>query len=86
LTWVQDSNGLPFIANSNQGSVLGNLVGPNRDTSADDLIKEVLSSVEVPEKSAWTVFPTEIGLHQTIHNKKAKKPRPTTGSQKNPIQ
>lgn len=48
ITWKKDSNGLPFIASSNQG--IGSSVWwPNKDHPADEPDKGVLISVEVPE-------------------------------------
>ncbi len=48
LTWTQDSNGKPFIANSNQG-IGSSIWWPNRDHPADEPDQGVLLSVEVPE-------------------------------------
>ena len=48
LTWSKDSNGLPFIANSNQG--LGaSIWWPNKDHGYDEPDQGVLMSVTVPE-------------------------------------
>lgn len=48
LTWKKDSNGLPFIANSNQG--LGaSIWWPNKDHMYDEPDQGVLISVTVPE-------------------------------------
>jgi aminopeptidase N len=68
LTWNQDSNGLPFIANSNQG-IGSSIWWPNRDHPADEPDKGVLISVEVPEN----LMDVSNGrLIKTDHNKKAK--------------
>jgi aminopeptidase N len=48
LTWKMDSNGLPFIANSNQG-IGSSIWWPNKDHPADEPDQGVLISVEVPE-------------------------------------
>jgi len=48
ITWQQDSNGLPFIASSNQG--LGaSIWWPNKDHPYDEPDNGTLISVEVPE-------------------------------------
>lgn len=68
LTWEKDSNGLPFIANSNQG--IGSSVWwPSRDHPADEPDKGVLISVTVPEN----LMDVSNGrLIKTDHDKKAK--------------
>ena len=68
LTWSRDSNGLPFIANSNQG--IGSSVWwPNKDHPADEPDQGVLISVEAPEN----LMDVSNGrLIRTTHNKKAK--------------
>ena len=48
LTWKQDSNGLPFVANSNQG-IGSSIWWPNKDHPADEPDRGVLISAEVPE-------------------------------------
>lgn len=68
LTWTEDSNGLPFIANSNQG-IGASIWWPNKDYAADEPDQGVLISVEVPEK----LMDVSNGrLIKTDHNKKAK--------------
>lgn len=68
LTWTQDSNSLPFIANSNQG-IGSSIWWPNRDHPADEPDQGVLISVEVPEN----LMDVSNGrLIKTDHNKKAK--------------
>ncbi|MBN3518958.1 M1 family metallopeptidase [Algoriphagus lutimaris] len=68
LTWSQDSNGLPFIANSNQG-IGASIWWPNKDYAADEPDQGVLISVEVPEN----LMDVSNGrLIKTEHNKKAK--------------
>ncbi|SIN77735.1 M1 family metallopeptidase [Algoriphagus halophilus] len=68
LTWSQDSNGLPFIANSNQG-IGASIWWPNKDYPADEPDNGVLISVEVPEN----LMDVSNGrLINTEHNKKAK--------------
>jgi len=48
ITWTKDSNGLPFIASSNQG--IGSSVWwPGKDHPADEPDQGVLMSVTVPE-------------------------------------
>lgn len=68
LTWEKDSNGLPFIANSNQG--IGSSVWwPSRDHPADEPDNGVLISVTVPEN----LMDVSNGrLIKTDHDKKAK--------------
>jgi aminopeptidase N len=48
ITWKKDSNGLDFIATSNQG-IGSSIWWPNKDHPADEPNKGVLISVEVPE-------------------------------------
>jgi aminopeptidase N len=68
LTWSEDSNGLPFIANSNQG-IGSSIWWPNRDHPADEPDQGVLISVEVPEN----LMDVSNGrLIKIDHNKKAK--------------
>jgi aminopeptidase N len=68
LTWTKDSNGLPFIANANQG-IGSSIWWPNRDHAADEPDQGVLISVEVPEN----LMDVSNGrLIKTDHNKKAK--------------
>ena len=68
LTWNKDSNGLPFIANSNQG--LGaSIWWPNKDHMYDEPDQGVLISVTVPEN----LMDVSNGrLIKTDHNKAAK--------------
>jgi len=68
LTWEKDSNGLPFIANSNQG--LGaSIWWPNKDHMYDEPDQGVLISVTVPEN----LMDVSNGrLIKTDHNKAAK--------------
>lgn len=68
LTWSQDSNGLPFIANSNQG-IGASIWWPNKDYPADEPDKGVLISVEVPEN---LIDVSNGRLINTEHNRKAK--------------
>lgn len=68
LTWNEDSNGLPFIANSNQG-IGASIWWPNKDYPADEPDKGVLISVEVPEN----LMDVSNGrLIKTDHNKDQK--------------
>ncbi|EAZ82671.1 M1 family metallopeptidase [Algoriphagus machipongonensis] len=68
LTWNEDSNGLPFIANSNQG-IGASIWWPNKDYPADEPDKGVLISVEVPEN----LMDVSNGrLIKTDHNKEQK--------------
>lgn len=68
LTWSQDSNGLPFIANSNQG-IGASIWWPNKDYAADEPDQGVLLSVEVPEN----LMDVSNGrLIKTDHDKKSK--------------
>jgi aminopeptidase N len=68
FTWTKDSNGLPFIANSNQG-IGSSIWWPNRDHPADEPDLGVLISVEVPEN----LMDVSNGrLIKTDHNKAAK--------------
>ncbi|MFT4725495.1 MAG: aminopeptidase N, partial [Colwellia sp.] len=48
ITWKKDSNGLDFIATSNQG-IGSSIWWPNKDHPADEPNNGVLISVEVPE-------------------------------------
>lgn len=68
LTWGKDSNGLPFIANSNQG--LGaSIWWPNKDHGYDEPDQGVLMSVTVPEN----LMDVSNGrLIKTDHDKTAK--------------
>jgi len=68
LTWEKDSNGLPFIANSNQG--LGaSIWWPNKDHMYDEPDQGVSISVTVPEN----LMDVSNGrLIKTDHNKAAK--------------
>ncbi|MEN2284066.1 M1 family metallopeptidase [Algoriphagus sp. SE2] len=68
LTWSQDSNGLPFIANSNQG-IGASIWWPNKDYAADEPDKGILISVEVPEN---LINVSNGRLIKTDHNKAAK--------------
>jgi len=68
LTWAKDSNGVPFIANSNQG-IGSSIWWPNRDHPADEPDQGVLIAVEVPEN----LMDVSNGrLIKTDHNKIAK--------------
>lgn len=68
FTWAIDSNGLPFVANSNQG-IGSSIWWPNRDHPADEPDLGVLISVEVPEN----LMDVSNGrLIKTDHNKKEK--------------
>ncbi|WP_339875594.1 M1 family metallopeptidase [uncultured Algoriphagus sp.] len=68
LTWKKDSNGLPFIANSNQG--LGaSIWWPNKDHMYDETDQGVLMSVTVPENLMDVSNGRLIG---TDHDKDAK--------------
>lgn len=68
LTWKEDSNGLPFIANSNQG-IGASIWWPNKDYAADEPDQGVLISVEVPEN----LMDVSNGrLINVDHDKKAK--------------
>lgn len=80
LTWSKDSNGLPFIANSNQG--LGaSIWWPNKDHPYDEPDQGMLISVEVPEK----LMDVSNGrLIKTERNKK-KKTKTYHWEVKNPI-
>lgn len=48
LTWVQDTNGKPFIANANQG-IGASVWWPNKDHPSDEPDQGALLKVEVPE-------------------------------------
>ncbi|AWW30834.1 M1 family peptidase [Echinicola strongylocentroti] len=80
LTWQKDSNGLPFIANANQG--IGSSVWwPNKDHPSDEPDKGVLLKVEVPEN----LMDVSNGrLIDTQHNRKANT-KTYTWEVKNPI-
>lgn len=68
LTWKKDSNGLPFIANSNQG-IGSSIWWPNKDHPADEPDHGALISVEVPEN----LMDVSNGrLIRTTHNKEEK--------------
>jgi aminopeptidase N len=68
LTWSEDSNGLPFIANSNQG-IGSSIWWPNRDHPADEPDQGLLIAVEVPEN----LMDVSNGrLIKIDHSKKAK--------------
>jgi len=68
LTWKKDSNGLPFIANSNQG-IGSSIWWPNKDHPADEPDQGVLISVKVPEN----LMDVSNGrLLRTEHNNKEK--------------
>ena len=68
LTWSKDGNGLPFIANSNQG--LGaSIWWPNKDHPYDEPDQGMMISVEVPEN----LMDVSNGrLIKTDHDKKKK--------------
>ena len=68
LTWQTDSNGLPFIANSNQG-IGASIWWPNKDHGYDEPDQGVLMSVTVPENLMDVSNGRLIG---TDHNKEAK--------------
>ena len=68
LTWKEDSNGLPFIANSNQG-IGASIWWPNKDYAADEPDNGMLISVEVPEN---LIDVSNGRLIKTDHDKKAK--------------
>jgi aminopeptidase N len=68
ITWKKDSNGLDFIATSNQG-IGSSIWWPNKDHPADEPNNGVLISVEVPEH---LVDVSNGRLIKTDHNKKAK--------------
>ena len=48
ITWTKDSNGMDFIASSNQG-IGSSIWWPNKDHPADEPNNGVLMSIEVPE-------------------------------------
>ncbi|MBN7816485.1 M1 family metallopeptidase [Algoriphagus pacificus] len=68
LTWKEDSNGLPFIANSNQG-IGASIWWPNKDYAADEPDNGMMISVEVPEN---LIDVSNGRLIKTDHDKKAK--------------
>lgn len=68
LTWEKDSNGLPFIANSNQG-IGASIWWPNKDHAYDEPDQGVLISVTVPEN---LVDVSNGRLIKTEHDKVAK--------------
>jgi len=68
ITWEKDSNGLNFIATSNQG-IGSSIWWPNKDHPSDEPNNGVLISVEVPEH---LVDVSNGRLIKTDHNKKAK--------------
>nr|WP_041739502.1 M1 family metallopeptidase [Echinicola vietnamensis] len=80
LTWQKDSNGLPFIANANQG--IGSSVWwPNKDHPSDEPDHGVVLKVEVPEN----LMDVSNGrLIDTKHNRKANT-KTYTWEVKNPI-
>ncbi|QDH78502.1 M1 family metallopeptidase [Echinicola soli] len=80
LTWQKDSNGLPFIANANQG--IGSSVWwPNKDHPSDEPENGVVLKVEVPEN----LMDVSNGrLIDTKHNRKANT-KTYTWEVKNPI-
>jgi len=80
LTWTKDSNGLPFIANANQG-IGASVWWPNKDHPSDEPDNGVLLKVEVPEN----LMDVSNGrLIKTEHNRKAKT-KTYTWEVKNPI-
>ncbi|GGF28578.1 M1 family metallopeptidase [Echinicola rosea] len=80
LTWQKDSNGLPFIANANQG--IGSSVWwPNKDHPSDEPDNGVTLKVEVPEN----LMDVSNGrLMDTKHNPK-ENTKTYTWEVKNPI-
>ena len=68
ITWEKDSNGLDFIATSNQG-IGSSIWWPNKDHPSDEPNYGVLISVEVPEH---LVDVSNGRLIKTDHNKNAK--------------
>ncbi|WPR75057.1 M1 family metallopeptidase [Algoriphagus sp. NG3] len=68
LTWQKDSNGLPFIANANQG-IGASIWWPNKDHGYDEPDQGVLLSVTVPENLMDVSNGRLIG---TDHDKAAK--------------
>ena len=80
LTWKQDSNGLPFVANSNQG-IGSSIWWPNKDHPADEPDRGVLISAEVPE---GLIDVSNGRLIKTDHNRK-KKTKTYHWEVKNPI-
>jgi aminopeptidase N len=80
LTWKQDSKGLPFVANSNQG-IGSSIWWPNKDHPADEPDLGVLISAEVPE---GLMDVSNGRLIKTDHNRK-KKTKTYHWEVKNPI-
>ena len=68
FTWTKDNNGLPFIANANQG-IGASVWWPNKDHAYDEPDNGVLISVEVPEN---LMNVSNGRLINTEHNKKKK--------------
>lgn len=68
ITWKKDSNGVDFIATSNQG-IGSSIWWPNKDHPADEPDNGVLISVEVPEH---LVDVSNGRLVKTEHNKTEK--------------
>ncbi len=68
ITWEKDSNGLDFIASSNQG-IGASIWWPNKDHAYDEPDNGVLMSVEVPEH---LVDVSNGRLIKTDHNQQAK--------------
>ena len=80
FTWTKDSNGLPFIATSNQG-IGSSIWWPNKDIPYDEPDNGVLISIEVPDN----LMDVSNGrLIKTDHNKK-KKTKTYHWEVKNPI-
>jgi aminopeptidase N len=68
ITWKKDSNGLDFIATSNQG-IGSSIWWPNKDHPSDEPNNGILISVEVPEH---LVDVSNGRLIKTEHNQKDK--------------
>ena len=68
ITWEKDSNGLDFIASSNQG-IGSSIWWPNKDHPADEPNNGILMSVEVPEH---LVDVSNGRLIKTEHNRRKK--------------
>lgn len=68
ITWSKDSNGIDFIASSNQG-IGASIWWPNKDHAYDEPDNGVLISVEVPEH---LVNVSNGRLVNTEHNKQSK--------------
>ncbi|WP_215225511.1 M1 family metallopeptidase [Echinicola shivajiensis] len=80
LTWNKDSNGLPFIANANQG-IGSSIWWPNKDHPSDEPDNGAIIKVEVPEN----LMDVSNGrLIKTERNRKAKT-KTYTWEVKNPI-